>query len=143
MVPLSHGLTRAKMERLIKGAMGEIEADLIVTNGKVVKGDPELLERIELVRRNDRIIHGHTAGARDRKLCAIAACGGIFSDRPWREVGGALARIQKRLREMGLLFDKPIFPLVFLPFVALSALRITARGLVNAKQRKIVSLFAD
>jgi adenine deaminase len=69
-------------------------------------------------------------------------CGGIFSDKPWRDVGGALGRVQKRLREMGSPFDKPIFALIFLPFVTLPALRITARGLVDAKQRRIVSLFA-
>jgi adenine deaminase len=69
--------------------------------------------------------------------------GGIFSDKPWREVGSALKRIQSRLREMGSPFDKPIFVLNFLPFVTLPALRITARGLVNAKERKIVSLFVN
>jgi adenine deaminase len=69
--------------------------------------------------------------------------GGIFSDKPWREVGGALRRIQNRLREMGSPFDKPIFALNFLPFVTLPSLRITARGLVNAKERKIVPLFVD
>jgi adenine deaminase len=69
--------------------------------------------------------------------------GGIFSDKPWLEVGGALARIQKRLREMGSSFDKPIFALNFLPFVTLPALRITSRGLVNAKERKLVSLFVE
>ena len=69
--------------------------------------------------------------------------GGIFSLRPWREVGQRLRRIQNRLKEMGSPFDKPIFAINFLPFVTLPALRITARGLVNAKERKIVSLFAD
>jgi len=69
--------------------------------------------------------------------------GGIFSLRPWREVGLRLRRIQNRLKEMGSPFDKPIFAINFLPFVTLPALRITARGLVNAKERKIVSLFAD
>jgi adenine deaminase len=44
---------------------------------------------------------------------------------------------------MGSPFDKPIFALTFLPFVTLPELRITARGLVNAKRRKIVPLFAD
>jgi adenine deaminase len=69
--------------------------------------------------------------------------GGIFSDQPWRAVGAGLKRLQRRLREMGSPFDKPIFALIFLPFVTLPALRITARGLVRAKERKIVSLFAD
>jgi adenine deaminase len=69
--------------------------------------------------------------------------GGIFSLRPWQEVGRGLRRIQHRLKEMGSPFDKPIFAISFLPFVTLPALRITARGLVNAKERQIVPLFAD
>ena len=69
--------------------------------------------------------------------------GGIFSLHPWQEVGRGLRRIQLRLKEMGSSFDKPIFVLSFLPFVTLPALRITARGLVRAKERKIVALFAD
>lgn len=70
-------------------------------------------------------------------------CGGIFSLYPWQEVGKGLQRMQNRLKEMGSPFDKPIFALIFLPFVTLPALRITARGLVNAKERRIVPLFAD
>ena len=70
-------------------------------------------------------------------------CGGLFALAPWREVGHALARIQRRLKAMGSSFDKPIFALSFLPFVTLPALRITARGLVNAKERRLVSLFVD
>jgi adenine deaminase len=69
--------------------------------------------------------------------------GGIFSLYPWQEVGSGLRRIQTRLREMGSSFDKPIFALNFLPFVTLPALRITACGLIDAKERKIVPLFAD
>jgi adenine deaminase len=69
--------------------------------------------------------------------------GGIFSLEPWQAVGSGLRRIQARLKEMGSPFDKPIFALSFLPFVTLPALRITARGLVDAKERRIVSLFAD
>lgn len=69
--------------------------------------------------------------------------GGIFSLHPWREVGRGLGRIQRRLKKMGSSFDKPIFALNFLPFVTLPALRITSRGLVLAKDRKIVPLFPD
>jgi adenine deaminase len=70
-------------------------------------------------------------------------CGGIFSLAPWRDVGRGLRRIQTRLKEMGSSFDKPIFALSFLPFVTLPALRITARGLIQVKDRKVVSLFVD
>ncbi len=70
--------------------------------------------------------------------------GGIFSTvvRGRKSAGGCGA-FKARLKEMGSSFDKPIFALNFLPFVTLPALRITARGLVNAKERKIVPLFAD
>jgi adenine deaminase len=69
--------------------------------------------------------------------------GGIFSLYPWRDAGRKLRAIQGRLKQLGSSFDKPLFALMFLPFVTLPALRITARGLVRAKERKIVSLFAD
>ena len=69
--------------------------------------------------------------------------GGIFSLYPWQEVGKRLNRIQRCLRENGSTFAKPMYALSFLTFVTLPALRITGRGLVNAKERKIVSLFAD
>ena len=69
--------------------------------------------------------------------------GGIFSLMPWQEVGKGLRRMQNRLKEMGSPFDKPIFALSFLPFVTLPALRITARGLIHAKERRVVSLFAN
>ena len=68
--------------------------------------------------------------------------GGMFSLHPWREAGRGLGRIQTRLKKMGSPFDKPIFALNFLPFVTLPALRIISRGLVLAKDRKIVPLFA-
>ncbi len=66
--------------------------------------------------------------------------GGIFSLGPWSEIGRRLDRVHRRLRERGSPFPKPLYALAFLTFVALPALRITARGLVNAKERKIVPL---
>ena len=69
--------------------------------------------------------------------------GGIFSLSPWRETGAELSRIHRRLRERGSPFSKPIYALCFLTFVTLPALRITARGLIAAKERKVVSLFVD
>jgi adenine deaminase len=69
--------------------------------------------------------------------------GGIFSLNPWRQVGQHLRRIHRCLREQGSQFERPLYALCFLPFVTLPSLRITARGLVNAKERKIVPLFVD
>jgi adenine deaminase len=69
--------------------------------------------------------------------------GGIFSIRPRGEIADGLRRIQGRLRQGGSAFEKPMYVLSFLTFVTLPALRITARGLVNVKDRKIVPLFVD
>jgi adenine deaminase len=69
--------------------------------------------------------------------------GGIFSLSPWRETGQRLSRINGRLRDKGSPFPKPLYALMFLTFVTLPALRITARGLVAAKERRLVSLFAE
>jgi len=69
--------------------------------------------------------------------------GGIFSLNPWRRVGQDLGRIHRCLRERGSQFERPLYALCFLPFVTLPSLRITARGLINAKERKIVPLFVD
>src|SRR5262245_10705835 len=69
--------------------------------------------------------------------------GGIFSLNRWRQVGQQLRRIHHCLREQGSQFERPMYALCFLPFVTLPSLRITARGLVNAKARTIVPLFMD
>jgi adenine deaminase len=69
--------------------------------------------------------------------------GGIFSLEPWRTVGRKLDRMHRKVRELGAPFAKPIYALAFLTFVTLPALRITARGLVSAKERKIVPLTLD
>src|SRR5215475_11049501 len=42
---------------------------------RLLQGDGELLERITMARKRGKIIHGHTAGARNQKLSAIAAAG--------------------------------------------------------------------
>jgi adenine deaminase len=68
---------------------------------------------------------------------------GIFSLDPWRQVGKQLSALQRRLRENGSMFDRPMYALSFLTFVTLPSLRITARGLVSAKERKIVPLVVE
>jgi adenine deaminase len=67
--------------------------------------------------------------------------GGVFSTDPWEEVGQQLRRVQNCLREKGSTFERPMYALSFLTFVTLPSLRITARGLVDVKERKIVPLF--
>src|SRR3990172_3414094 len=50
--------------------MGEIVSWL-----RLAQCEEEILNRLELAHRNEQIIHGHTSGAREQKLCAIAAAG--------------------------------------------------------------------
>lgn len=69
--------------------------------------------------------------------------GGLFSLEPWRDVGEGLAAVQQTLRERGSAFPKPLYALCFLTFVTLPELRITGRGLVRAKERRIVPLLAE
>jgi adenine deaminase len=66
--------------------MGEIVSWL-----RLVQCDRELLERLELAHRRGQIIHGHTAGARDQKLCAVAAVGISSCHEPFRRCAGAVA----------------------------------------------------
>ncbi len=69
--------------------------------------------------------------------------GGLFSLEPWRDVGERLAAVQRTLRDRGSAFPKPLYALCFLTFVTLPELRITGRGLVRAKERRIVPLLAE
>ena len=47
----------------------------IVSWLRILQCDDEILERIALAVKAGQLIHGHTAGARDQKLCAVAATG--------------------------------------------------------------------
>ena len=69
--------------------------------------------------------------------------GGLFSPEPWRRVGEGLAAVQRTLKERGSAFPKPLYALCFLTFVTLPELRITGRGLVRAKERRVVPLLAE
>ncbi|NIO07776.1 MAG: amidohydrolase family protein, partial [Deltaproteobacteria bacterium] len=45
----------------------------IVSWLRLLERDPEIIERIEMTLKQGKLIHGHTSGARDRKLGAITA----------------------------------------------------------------------
>jgi adenine deaminase len=47
----------------------------IVSWLRLTQLDEEILERLEMAWNSGKIIHGHTAGAKDQKLCAVAAVG--------------------------------------------------------------------
>src|SRR5574341_518690 len=44
----------------------------IVSWLRVIQSDEEILQRLEIANRDGKIVHGHTAGARDQKLCGVA-----------------------------------------------------------------------
>ena len=58
-------------------------------------------------------------------------------------MGERLAAVQQILKDRGSAFRKPLYALCFLTFVTLPELRITGRGLVRAKERRIVPLLAE
>jgi adenine deaminase len=70
----TRSFTQAEVEAALDDprvlGLGEIVSWL-----RLIQRDPELLERVEMAWQRRKIIHGHTAGARDAKLCAIAAAG--------------------------------------------------------------------
>jgi adenine deaminase len=68
--------------------MGEIVSWL-----RLLQCDDELLERLAVAHRNGQIVHGHTAGARDQKLCAVVAAGVSSCHEPFR-FGDALERLR-------------------------------------------------
>jgi len=61
---------------------------------RLVQGDPEVLERIGQTLGAGKIVHGHTAGARDRRLNAIAAASVSSCHEP---INGADALARLRL----------------------------------------------
>ena len=68
--------------------MGEIVSWL-----RLLQCDDDLLDSIETAHRNRQIIHGHTSGARDQKLCAVAVLG-ISSCHEAIRVEDALERLR-------------------------------------------------
>src|SRR5688500_13949139 len=60
---------------------------------RVLQCDAELLERIHMALQRHKIVHGHTAGARDQKLCAVGATGISSCHEPIR-VEDALERLR-------------------------------------------------
>ncbi|MET0503263.1 MAG: adenine deaminase C-terminal domain-containing protein, partial [Candidatus Binatia bacterium] len=65
----------------------------IVSWLRLTQCDEEILERILMAHQRRKIIHGHTAGARDRALCAVGAVGISSCHEPIR-VEDALERLR-------------------------------------------------
>ena len=65
---------------------------------------------------------------------------GVMSLRGLEEVASRLARLNEELRAMGCRFEKPLNVLLFITFVTLPELRLSVRGLVDVKRRRLVPL---
>ncbi|MBI2953634.1 MAG: adenine deaminase [Chloroflexi bacterium] len=69
--------------------------------------------------------------------------GGIISQAPLEEIAARLKRIDARLRELGSTPADPFLTLQTLTFTALLFTRMTEKGLVDVRQKKIVDLFVN
>ena len=85
-------ITDAEIEAALQDprilGLGEIVSWLRLT-----QLDDEILERLEMAWNSSKIIHGHTAGAKDQKLCAVAGVGISSCHEPIR-VEDALERLR-------------------------------------------------
>jgi adenine deaminase len=63
---------------------------------------------------------------------------GPYSSRPWAEVVEANRHFNTLMRARGYRFTDPLFTLLFLTFDSLPWVRVTARGLWDVRQRRII-----
>lgn len=66
---------------------------------------------------------------------------GLVSDLPLEEVARRLRRMSDRLKELGSPLSNPFLTLQTLSFTPLPFLRITEKGLLDVRQKRLVSLF--
>ncbi len=69
--------------------------------------------------------------------------GGIISELPMEEIVPRLKRIDEKLRELGTTLSNPFLSLQTLVFTPLPFLRITEHGILDVRQKKIMSLFIE
>lgn len=65
--------------------------------------------------------------------------GGIYSSRPWTEVAEMNRRLTEFMKSRGYAFSDPLFSLLFLTFDSLPWIRLTARGIWDVRNRKVVA----
>lgn len=64
--------------------------------------------------------------------------GGIYSSRPWTEVAALNSRFAEFMRRRGYPFVDPLFTLLFLTFDSLPWIRLTARGVWDVRNRRVL-----
>jgi len=66
---------------------------------------------------------------------------GLMSKRPAREVARRLRRLEDFARKLGSPMRHPFMTLSFMTLSVIPELKLTARGLVDVRNREIVDLF--
>lgn len=90
-----------------------------------------------------KIMKGGLAAANDGQVLARLPLPirGLMSDSLLHEVAGRWKKMKEVARDLGCRLDEPFMALSFLALPVIPELRITDRGLVDAKQFEHVSLF--
>lgn len=65
--------------------------------------------------------------------------GGIYSSRPWTEVAEMSRGFTEFMKGRGYAFSDPLFSLLFLTFDSLPWIRLTARGVWDVRNRKVIA----
>jgi adenine deaminase len=68
---------------------------------------------------------------------------GVMSLSPLEEVAYRLSRMNEYLRGRGCALGKPLNALLFITFVTLPELRLSVKGLVDVKRRRLVPLIVE
>jgi len=69
--------------------------------------------------------------------------GGIMSPRPVKEVADEYEKLSKYVKELGCPLEAPFMTLSFMALLVIPELKLSDRGLFDAKQFKFVPLFID
>ncbi|MDR2018853.1 MAG: amidohydrolase family protein [Syntrophobacterales bacterium] len=66
---------------------------------------------------------------------------GLMSLAGMKEIAEETKKLEEKLKEIGVSFEKPLLAIQTIPFTGLPFLRITDKGLADIRNRKLVSLF--
>jgi len=87
---------------------------------------------------------GHVVVSRGKVLARVdLPIAGLMSDEPVEVVSAQLEKLHLAAKRLGIKMKSPFMQMAFLPLAVIPELRITDKGLVDVKGRKIVSLLVE
>ena len=87
---------------------------------------------------------GHVVVSRGKVLARVdLPIAGLMSDEPVEIVSAQLEKLHLAAKRLGIKMKSPFMQMAFLPLAVIPELRITDKGLVDVKGRKIVSLLVE